>query len=458
MSDGFRGADVVQLRDLAKAMQAASQKLNAQLGTFNAGVAGAPWPGPDAVRFRLDWKSSHSPALREAVLFLQKAATDLGRNASEQESASSAAGSGSAAGRPGKGSGGHSASAPGPTPRPADLAGKNPEQIREWWTGLTPAQQQEFIRAHPVEAGNTNGIPFDARVEANRANAQARLDALPANDPEPRFNPLLMDISAGQRFNEQHAAWEERQAARAYLQRVVEGKIQLAAYDPARNSIVEMIGAYSQDTSTVITYVPGTTTNEASFYGGGPQGIAHHLVQSDPTGGSVAFVYKGSEFPDGGLIEAFAVEAKSDDFVAASSPVLAGFQAAVELERPHDAQTVGIGHSWGLRNLTGSETNGAHYDRVIALSGAAMPPGWSPDPETAYSSYTYPDLLQSLELAGVVGDRYPMNEPAFDRHVYAPPGGTELSDAYSIDNHILIATTGPDNETALRDVRKEVYG
>ncbi len=453
MSNGFNGADVGQLRDLAKAMQMASRNLQAQLNTFNAGVAGAQWPGPDAVRFRADWKSSHSPALRHAVLFLHQAATDLARNSNEQESASSAV-TGFASGAPGKGV---RASA-GTQPRPADLTGKTPAQIQQWWAGLTPAEQQGFIRDYPVEAGNTNGISFAARVEANRANAQDRLDSFPAHDPEPVLNPLLMDISASQRFSEEHAAWAERRAAQVYLQGVVEGRIQLAAYDPARNSIVEMIGTYSQDTSTVITYVPGTTTNEASFYGGGPQGISNHLVQSDRTGGSVAFVYKGSEFPDGGLIEAFAVEAKSDDFVAGSSPVLAEFQAAVEFERPGAAQTVGIGHSWGLRNLTGSENNGAHYDRVIALSGAAMPPGWSPDPGTAYSSYTYPDLLLSLELAGVVGENYPMNEPAFDRRVYDPPGGTDPGDVYSIDNHVLIATAGPENETALRDVRKEIYG
>ena len=180
MSNGFNGADVGQLRDLAKAMQMASRNLQAQLNTFNAGVAGAQWPGPDAVRFRADWKSSHSPALRHAVLFLHQAATDLARNSNEQESASSAV-TGFASGAPGKGV---RASA-GTQPRPADLTGKTPAQIQQWWAGLTPAEQQGFIRDYPVEAGNTNGISFAARVEANRANAQDRLDSFPANDPEP---------------------------------------------------------------------------------------------------------------------------------------------------------------------------------------------------------------------------------------------------------------------------------
>ena len=35
-----------------------------------------------------------------------------------------------------------------------------------------------------------------------------------------------------------------------------------------------MIGDYDADTTTVVTYVPGTRTNEQSFYGGGPQSVA----------------------------------------------------------------------------------------------------------------------------------------------------------------------------------------
>jgi hypothetical protein len=232
--------------------------------------------------------------------------------------------------------------------------------------------------------------------------------------------------------------------------------VQLAAYDPGNNSIVEMIGSYGPGTSTAITYVPGTTTNETSFHNGGPQEVGRYLVEADHTNGTVAFVYKGTEFPDGDFVEAFLVEAKSDEFVASTAPALRDFQAAVDLELPPGAQTVGIGHSWGLRNVTGSEVAGAQYDKVIALSGAAMPPGWSPDQDTKYFSYTYPDILLTAELSGAVGDNYPMKEPAFEKHVYTPPGGTDWTDAYDIGNHSLIATTGPDNEAALEDVRSAV--
>ncbi|MFB8367778.1 WXG100 family type VII secretion target [Pseudarthrobacter sp. NPDC055928] len=451
MSNGFTGADVAQLRQLAAAMHGAGNRLQLQLGTFNTRVNGTLWPGPDAEQFRHDWKTSHTLVLREAVLFLHQSADELTRNADEQEAASLPGGSGPSTGPAGS-SNGTSEYTSGPV-RPDVLMGKSAAQIKDWWSGLTAGQKQAFIRDYPVEAGNTNGIPFDARVEANRINAQNRIDWLNENDPEPRFNPFLMDAGYPQRFTDEHKAWEKRQS---YLQRVVDGKIRLAAYDPAAQSIVELKGTYDENTTTVITYVPGTTTNEASFHDGGPQRLPARLVEDDQSGGTAAFVYKGSEFPDGDFVEAFLVEAKSDEFVARSAPVLRAFQGAVDLELPPGAQSVGVGHSWGVRNLTGAENEGAHYDKLLALSGAAMPPGWVPDPGTEYSSFTYPDILLTAEANGVVGENYPMKEPAFEKHVYEPPGGNGWTEFYSIDNHSLIATTYEENDQALRDMRKEI--
>ena len=445
---GLYGADVAELRQLASRMRSAGQKLEGQRQSFSACIAGTTWPGPDGDRFRQDWRADHSRTLGAAALFLKQAADELVRHANEQETASS--GSGGSVTR------GVRAGVQASVPGPGDVMGKSADEVRAWWQGLTASQQRAFVQKYPTVAGNTNGIPFAVRIEANRANAQSRIDWLTNHDPEPRFNPLLMDISYPARYAKEHEAWSARQRELGYLQSVVEGKVQLAAYAPANSSIVELIGTYGPGTSTVITYVPGTTTNEASFYQGGPQEMGRYLVESDQTNGTVAFIYKGTEFPDGDFAEAFLIEAKSDEFVAATAPALRDFQAAVNLEKPDGAQTVAVGHSWGLRNVTGSEAAGAHYDKVIALSGAAIAPGWTPHPETKYSSYTYPDILLTAELSGAVGENYPMKEPAFEKHVYSPPGGIDLADAYSIGNHSLIATTSPDNEAALEDIRSAI--
>jgi len=429
-------------------MRAAGRKLEGQRLALNAGVAGTPWPGPDAEAFRQEWRTGHSRSLGAAVILLQQAAEDLLRQADEQQSASAAGGGSAMPFLPGV--------ARLPEPRPEDLEGKSAGEVRTWWLGLSSGQQQAFIRDHPQLAGNTNGIPFDARIEANRHNAQARIDWLRNNDPEPKLNPWILDSSYPARFAAEHEAWRKRQEGIEYLQRVVDGEVQLAAYDPAANSIVEQIGNFDEKTSKVITYVPGTLTNEASFYKGGTQELARDLVDNDTTQTTVAFVYKGTEFPDGGP-EAFLVEAREQYFVDATAPVLKDFQAAIDVEKPAGSETIAVGHSWGVRNITGSEVAGARYDKVIALSGAAMSNGWTPDSRTRYVTYTYPDLLLTAELAGAVGANYPMKEPAFEKHVYAPPGGIDWGDAASMDNHSLITSVGTDNDMALRDIRKEIY-
>lgn len=448
MAGTFYGADVAQLRLLAASLRSAGRSLDGQRQLLGAGVDATRWPGPDAERFRGDWKTSHSRSLSAAALFLKLAAEELVRQATEQETASAGSGGLIVAGpRPG---------VQAPVPGPGDIKGKSAAEVRTWWLGLTASQQQTFIRNYPVEAGNTNGIPFSARIEANRANAQSRIDWLTKNDPAPVFDPLML-VYPGypERYAAELRAWGVRQKDGVdYFRRVVAGDVQLAAYDPSQNSIVEMIGTYGPDTSAVITYVPGTLTNEASFYKGDAQHIARYLESNGLPKSTAAFVYKGTEFPDGGP-EAFVVEARDDNFVAATSPVLKDFQAAVDLEKPAGARTVGVGHSWGARNLTGSEAAGAHYDKVIALSGAAIPPGWTPDARTQYVTFTSPDLLWTVELTGAVGANYPMKEPAFEKHLYAPSDGVDWSDPISMENHSLITSIGPEN-VALSDILKEI--
>jgi hypothetical protein len=449
LAGGLYGANVAELRQLASKMRAAGQKLEGERRAFSARIAGTSWPGPDGDRFRQDWKADHSRTLGAAVLFLKQAADELVRQANEQESASSGSGGSIARGV----LAGVQASVPGP----GDVRGKSAAEVRTWWLGLTASQQQAFVQNYPAVAGNTNGIPFSARTEANRANAQHRIDWLNNQGPEPVFNPWMMMMPGyPERYAAEHKAWQERQDGVDYLRKVVAGEVQLAAYDPAANSIVELIGTFDEKTSTVITYVPGTLTNEASFYKGDTQEMARYLVDNDTTHSTVAFVYKGTEFPDGGP-EAFLVEAREQYFVDATAPALRDFQAAVDVETPAHAETVAVGHSWGVRNITGSEVAGARYDKVIALSGAAMANGWTPNPHTKYFTYTYPDLLWTAELAGAVGANYPMKEPAFEKYVYAPPGGVDWGDAVSMENHSLIATIGPENEMAMRDIRKEIY-
>ena len=43
------------------------------------------------------------------------------------------------------------------------------EDVNDWWTSLSPEEQQSIINKHPDWIGNLNGIPMAARDQANRA-------------------------------------------------------------------------------------------------------------------------------------------------------------------------------------------------------------------------------------------------------------------------------------------------
>lgn len=90
MSSGMYGADVAQLRELARQFERASQELGHARGRVGSGIQITAWAGPVAVRFRGSWDSEHSRAIDAAATALHDAADVLARNASDQETTSRA--------------------------------------------------------------------------------------------------------------------------------------------------------------------------------------------------------------------------------------------------------------------------------------------------------------------------------------------------------------------------------
>jgi hypothetical protein len=133
------------------------------------------------------------------------------------------------------------------------------------------------------------------------------------------------------------------------------------------------------------------------------------------------------------------------------------------------SKSIAIGHSWGLTNVTSSEIAGARYQEVISLSGAWMPTGWQPQQGTHYCDFSYDDVLQVAQRAGLVGKgNVPRAHPAFEHGEYYPaPGDVYLptpsghterhsNPADLLDNHNLIATKSKANDQALLDIDRRV--
>ncbi|MXS73729.1 hypothetical protein CSIV_12685 [Microbacterium sp. CSI-V] len=356
--------------------------------------------------------------------------------------------------------------------------------VNAWWTQLTasnPGALDALVLGASVIVGSLGGVPPASRVAANAVNANNRIPAIEAAIQR------MQDMSRGH-GGPDYLAWKdvigqlERQ--RNYLQRAADGDVQLYLYEPDSQSIIEMIGTLDENTTDVITYVPGTYTSVHSFYGDQVQQVGRWLQTNDPR--TVTFVWKEGLFPgedvaSGGMDPSRILEANDEGAALEKGRLIADFQQELLSSSPEaaSAQHDGMGHSWGLAGITSSEVAGAKYSQVHSLAGAGMPSGWTPSPTTEYLHWGYTDALSIMQGTGAVWDgRIPTREAAFASHVYGregdftlylptgtgsdtvvvspqPPASIPLTTS-PVANHNLIASDNPDNQNALFHMLREI--
>jgi hypothetical protein len=89
---GMYGADVEQLRALARSFDSAATRLDQNRMTVGNAIRIQAWVGPVAVRFRGEWDSVHSVKVAGAAARLRDAASVLRRNADDQDRTSTSDG------------------------------------------------------------------------------------------------------------------------------------------------------------------------------------------------------------------------------------------------------------------------------------------------------------------------------------------------------------------------------
>ncbi|WP_426988528.1 hypothetical protein [Pseudarthrobacter sp. Y6] len=191
----FYGADVSQLRELAKAVDKAAALLSSRASSLQGQIQSAPWKGTDGELFRQDWSGNHRPSLERVASSLRHNSKLLLQHANEQEQSSAETGGGS-------GGGGSSA-----LDRLKDLGSRaqnwleeqvakaaaaeahrqdlkqgmdgmlkaSPEEQAKWWAGLSEADRQYLIEGvdedgHPLAEDlmrMDGGIPLSAQDQAS---------------------------------------------------------------------------------------------------------------------------------------------------------------------------------------------------------------------------------------------------------------------------------------------------
>ena len=279
----------------------------------------------------------------------------------------------------------------------ADWPRMSQDQIAEQIAAMPIADRERLIQDMPSRVGNTDGIPWDLRVTANRINiANAILDERrildrPVDDKlRAAISPTLDPGDAERLWAALHAdpalrtaaiVAHDRDALRrmafyqglladvpdpTYLQRRIPR--QILAFDPDRSSLIELSGDLGRARGVGVL-IPGlNTTMETSA---DDVATARRFVAG--AGGDVAMItYLGGRFPTGELAAGLA-DAADPRYAVDMAPRLVAFSEDVErtvdgLDR--SVPVTYVGHSYGGSILGTAEGFGLTADRVIYVEAA----------------------------------------------------------------------------------------
>jgi hypothetical protein len=262
------------------------------------------------------------------------------------------------------------------------------DRIGEQIAAMTTAQRRQLITDFPHQVGNTDGVPWQMRVAANRTNiAQAIVDGL--GDPAARQRAALYRGLLGEIDD---PAGTGRRIDR-----------QILAFDPGRASLIELNGNLSTATSVAVM-VPGLNTTVESSAAN--TRTARRFVSA--THGDVAAItYLGGPFPLGNPVTG-PVAAADPRYALDMAPRLVAFSE--DVDRTVDATgrripVTYVGHSYGGSIVGTAEALGMTSDRTlyVAAAGAGVgvddPGDWhNRNPDVLRFSMTAPgDIIEAVQ-------------------------------------------------------------
>jgi len=321
-------------------------------------------------------------------------------------------------------------------------------RIADQIAAMTAEQRGELIDGFPRQVGNTDGVPWGMRAEANRINiAQAIVDET-STDPDAKrriafYQDLLREVDdsagGGHRVDRQ-----------------------ILAFDPARSTLVEFNGNLATAKSVAVL-VPGMNT---TIGGSAADTETARRFVSASHGEVAAITYLGGPFPQGTNLVTSLVEAADPHFALEMAPRLAAFSADVDRTVDATGRQVAVtyvGHSYGGSILGTAEALGLTADRTLYLAAAGAgvgvddPGDWhNRNPHVLRFSMTAPgdviELVQGLpggphgadpdEMPGVI--RLATGHYDDGRLMAGPRAHTDVIDCAASDSWrtILAVITG----------------
>lgn len=369
------GADTKQLRELAASFALTAQTLRDTSGSLSRTVSTTPWRGGDADQFRTGWQMVNRARMESAAGAIEDASAALRRNADEQDRAS---------GVMGEESGAQTGDFGGAIPS----ADASREDVESWWNGLSPEEQEAWMRDRPAQLGNRDGIPLDIRYAANQSVVQRTLEGVDAE-----IENLVQRINSGEASSTGALErLEELARKRETLRSLVEmrqtdgDQVEILHFDMAAGQVAVVHGDLKTASEVVVT-VPGTGANLDKFVTNfGPEG---EMLEVPGRAVISSLVWD----PPPGLTDNVAIEHYTQGFV--DGPINS-IIATAEAE----AGTVAlVGHSAGAIAVQEFMTSHHEAARMVDSVSLLAPPALNPH---------LPDVLDGRNLFVAMNDNDPL--------------------------------------------------
>jgi hypothetical protein len=308
----------------------------------------------------------------------------------------------------------------------AQQQGRTPDEVKAWWQGLSPEQQEQVIRDYPELVGWLDGVPATDRDHANRAGLANRLAALDLR--EAQLNRQIADarhVSDLQTFQAQldavHAEQARLRTARDKLAELGDRALLLSIDGQGDGKAIISLGNPDTATHTAV-FVPGVNTDLLDV--GGDMDRVKFLQQKADSmttaNNDVAVVWwLGYDAPT--EANAIGYGASYED-AKAFTPFVDGLRAT---HQPDNVQyhVTAVGHSYGSDVIAESALSGRlAVDDIVTAGSPGMhadrAENLNIDPRHVWGGVAEDDLIGGRlgELPGIHGQE--PTDPDFGANRY----------------------------------------
>lgn len=250
----------------------------------------------------------------------------------------------------------------------ADLAPEGIAEIRRQWLSLSALEQRRLLLLYPSVFGNLNGIPMAQRAAANIVTVAGYREELArqlaAMGGEPQMGDFASNPGEQALYSASHAVWEQLARKKDGLDYAVLSGVQVVMVSlEGDGRVVTMNGTPSASTGTSAVLVPGTGADLSSLEAYS-QRLNHLVADGGPQ--HLSFYWQGSDLPDEVKHNA------SSQYNEAGGPLLAGFDAALDLELAAGTRSTYIGYSAGAALVGTAEREGLDSTRIIYLAPSGV--------------------------------------------------------------------------------------